>query len=436
MPIEDIVNVTITKQTASTAKASFGIPLIASYHTKWVDLVHVYKSSSALATLVSEGFAVSDPTYQAMQALLSANPKPKTVKVGRRATTWTQLVRLTPSAVNSTVYAGKVNGLAWTFTSDSSATLTEVCTGVAAAITALADVTASGASATTVDITADAAAKLFDLTYTSGPWSFEDITPATGVVTDVTAIRAADPAFGALVLDVPSTLVTQAVAAWAETIGGLIFGYSTADRDVGDPAVTTDVFSVLKGLKYARTWGIYSEKASAFPAASWMSVVLPFDPGAATWAFKQLVGVAVSSLSATFEAAITAKFGNFYVAVGDDFDTRWGITASGEYIDTTQAIDWSIVTMSQRVFSWLRSAPKRSYTDGSVSGLKSEMAAVLSLGIKRNVIASDPAPVIDAPAVLDVDPSDREGRHLPDVTFSYRLAGAIHTIDIAGTVAV
>lgn len=435
MPLSDIVNVTITKATAAASKQSFGTLLIAAYHTHWSDRVRTYNASSALTTMVSEGFAVTDPAYRAMAAALSANPRVKKVKLGRRDTTWTHLVRITPVPHNTAVYSGKINDLPWTFTSDGSATLAEVCTGIAAAITALAGVSADGSSGTAVDVTADAAVTLFDVTYGAGDYSWEDVTPATGVVTDLTAINASDADFYVFGLDMTSSLAIVAAAGWAET-QTKIFLYHTADSTVKDPSNNTNVMRALKALSYVRTAGIYTEKYTAFSEDAWAGVVLPFNPGEATWAFKVLSGITVSVLDATAQGAIENANGNYYVSVGDDNDTRWGVTAGGEYIDVTQSIDWMVATIGQRVYSWLRSAPKRSYEDASVSAMKNEIFACLALGQRRGVVAIDPAPTVDAPKVLDVDPSEREARHLPDVTFSFRLQGAIHTVDIAGTVSV
>ena len=59
---------------------------------------------------------------------------------------------LTPTVTSSTVYSGTVDGVAWTFTSDASATLSEVLAGIAAAIDAqtTATVTNTGTTVTVV----------------------------------------------------------------------------------------------------------------------------------------------------------------------------------------------------------------------------------------------------------------------------------------------
>ncbi len=67
---------------------------------------------------------------------------------------------------------------------------------------------------------------------------------------------------------------------------------------------------------------------------------------------------------------------------------------------------------------------------------KAVMNGVMQLGIVRGVIAADPAPFSDGPKVADVSVVDRGNRHLPDLTFSFRLSGGIKTVDVQGTVSV
>jgi hypothetical protein len=72
------------------------------------------------------------------------------VKVGRRALAPTQVIRLTPVAPSAgEVYSLRIDGLAVTFTADGTPTVAEVCTGLHAAIGALAvanAIVATGAS--------------------------------------------------------------------------------------------------------------------------------------------------------------------------------------------------------------------------------------------------------------------------------------------------
>lgn len=138
--LDDLVNVSITSQTRTVSRQGFGTPLIAAYHTRWADRVRSYTSLSAMRT---DGFKTSDPVYKIAAAVFAQSPAPKRVRIGRRASAFTQVVDLTPTTPgNLEVFTVEVSGLAATFTADASATLAEACTGVAAAINGLADVDA------------------------------------------------------------------------------------------------------------------------------------------------------------------------------------------------------------------------------------------------------------------------------------------------------
>lgn len=140
MSLSDIVNVTITRVSSAVTRQGFSTPCILAYHQRWTSgRVHSYAS---LDEMVADGFTPDDTAYKIAAALWSQPNPPATIKVGRRANAFTKSVRLTPTAVNATVYAVACEGLSASYTSDSSATVAEICTGLAAAINALADVDA------------------------------------------------------------------------------------------------------------------------------------------------------------------------------------------------------------------------------------------------------------------------------------------------------
>lgn len=438
MPISEVVSVTITIETARVSRQGFGVPLIAAYHTKWTDRVKTYTVASALTTMVGEGFATDDPAYLAMQAIASQSPRPKQAKIGRRNTTWSQVVRLVPTVANTTIYSGTVDDLPWTFTSDGSATLAEICTGIASAIDALAGVTASGVSATHVDISVTAAAKLMNVSRPTGAgvFTFFDATPGTGVATDLATIRAADGDFYGLVLDTTGRDAIEAAAAVAET-WRVVFASNSADSDQLVDATTDDVGSEMQALSYRRTGHSYHKDYDSFLGAGWLGVMLPYEPGAATWAFKTIAGVSVSTeLSTTEVETFTDKGINFYTTVGGVNVMRWGVASGGSYMDDTISVDWATSRIEEEVWALLASTPKLPFTDASGDRLGGTILGVLLLGVQRNVFAGDPVPTVTVPLVADISAIDRAGRVFGTIEFTARLAGAIHQVDIAGSVSI
>lgn len=436
MSLDDVVSVTITRATATVSRQSFAIPLIAAYHTHWLDRVHTYSASTMLATMVTEGFAITEPAYKAAVKMLSQDPKPKTLKIGRLGTSWSQIVSIVPTVANSTVYSGRVNDQPWTFTSDSSATLAEVCTGIAAAIDALAGVTAVS-TGTAVTVTTGTAATLvnFSSVGTVGAYSVTDGTDRTDIATGLAAIYAADRKWYGFVIDSVGEPDIEDAAAWAET-NVVVFFPSTADSGVDNASVTTDVGSDLLASGYRRTALFYHEESDSFMGAAALATMLPYDPGAVTLYYRSPIGPAVSNLSATQQSALTGKNVNYLVDIAEKRVVLDGKSAGGEFIDIQIVIDWITSRSKEDLFAFLTAAPKIPYIDKSVETAKGVILGVLQLGVNRGVIAGDPAPFVEAPLVADVSPTDRANRLLPDMTFSCRLTGGIKNIEIAGTVSV
>lgn len=151
--IDRISDVTIERTSRTLTRPGFGKMLVAAYHSLYSDRAKTY---TALSEMVTDGFTPYDPAYRMAQAAFAQEPSPQSVKVGRRALPFTQVVDVTPNAPVSQSAAEtwtlKINGFTATFTSDATPTLAEVCTGLASAINALGDVdaiVATGASALT-----------------------------------------------------------------------------------------------------------------------------------------------------------------------------------------------------------------------------------------------------------------------------------------------
>ena len=98
-----------------------------------------------LAELTADGFATAGTTAAKFTALISQNPKPSQIIVGKRSNTPTKTVTLTPIAKNSTDYTVTIGGRGPTaaspaevfpYTSDATATVAEITAGLVALIDA------------------------------------------------------------------------------------------------------------------------------------------------------------------------------------------------------------------------------------------------------------------------------------------------------------
>lgn len=205
---------------------------------------------------------------------------------------------------------------------------------------------------------------------------------------------------------------------------------------------TGDVLSQLKALGYKRTALMYSEDAEKGPSAGWLGGQLPQTPGASTWKFKQLVGITADDLSETETTNVIGvpgtpgKNGNIYTEVGGVPITQEGWMVSGQFIDLTVGLDWLESRMKENVYTLLVASPKIPYTDQGISVVVNAVRQTLAQGVANGLIDGDSPIEVSAPAVQDIPTADRANRVLPDVTFSCRLAGAIHFVRIEGTVSV
>lgn len=442
MSLEDIVSVSITAQTTTVSRLGFGTPLIARFHNVFASVVREYK---ALSVMTDDGWPATDPAVLIATKIASQNPKPASWKIGKRTTAFTQTLRLTP--INTTdgfVYDFDiVVGITTTninYVNGPAETVATIVTALQALIDAVAGISASD-DVTWVTITHDTAGDLADFVRISeqpDDWQFADLTADPGIAADLAAIETVDPdGWYALLLDSNSQAEVLAAAAWIEA-RKKIFLCNTSDTEVVDNVVTTDVMSDLQSFAYARTAIIYSQaRLLNWSGAAWAGNRLPSDPGSSTWAFKTLAAVQVDSkLTGGQVAVIESKGGNVYRTIAGVNVTTFGITASGEFIDVTRFIDWLDARIKERIFGVLINNPKIPYTDVGVDLMRAQVLAQLNQGITVGGLAADPAPVVTAPAVADIDPADKAARILPDIFFQATLAGAIHQLVISGVLSV
>lgn len=430
--IDELVSITITRDTRTPSQAGFGTPLIAAYHALYADRVRSYGD---LAEMLTDGFTATDPAYLAASAVFAQDPAPPTVKIGRRALAMTQVIELTPSTpAASEVFSVTIDGALATCTADASPTVAEICTALASAINALSlGVTAVGSSGTKVVCTA-AAGVLHSYARTSGAnLALHDATTNPGVATDLAAILAADGDWYGLLLDSNSPAEVSAAAGWVET-AKKVFGYQTSDTAHLASGSTTVLAYTLKTAGYTRTDGIYHPElgtATAWAAAAWKARQFVGAPGSATAAFKSLAGVSSYDLTTAQRAALESYNLNFYTTAGALALTFPGKTASGEWIDVVRDLDWMRSRLQEGIFGVLVANAKVPFTDEGIGLVAASVRAVLTAAVAAGVLASFSLTV---PRASAVSTANKTARNLPGVTFTGVLAGAIHTTAVTGRV--
>lgn len=440
MSLTDVVRVTITRETSTPTQVGFGTPLIMSYHTVFPELAREY---SDVDDMISDGFAAGDPAVLKAMAIFAQSPRPPHVVVGRETVGMAQTNKVTPVATNLKAnhdYSIKVNGQTATFTTDTDPTVAEITAGLKSAIDALSEPVAVIDNNTDLDIEAGTPGVPFSLeipdrTILHQENTTPDGTP-TGILEDIVALRDVNDDWYCLHLCNQSRTRIEAVAPYIEGLVR-IFVWASADDAILDPAVTDDVLSTLQGAGYVRNMGMFHPLADIeHPDGAWAGKCLPYEPGSITWDLKTLAGITYTDLTSTEKSTIKAKDGNYYARIAGLNVTQIGITPGHEWMDVINGVDWTQVRMQENIFSRLANAKKVPYTDRGIGIIENEVRGVLNQGVANELYTNDPAPVVTVPLAKDVPTADRANRILKNVIFRATLAGAIHEVEVVGTVSV
>ena len=432
--LNNIVDVTITRETRTIQRASFSIPCFIAEHTIFAERAKEYTS---LADILSAGFATTSSVYKAATLYFGQTVAPSKIVVGRRLV---PSVTITPTVANTAVYSFKANGTLITFTSSGSATAAEIVTGLKAALTSAlipttgaSGIVATGSNTLTLTPSGDASS-IANYTANLVPVnaaSVEDWVSAT-----IPAVRAVKDQWYMLSIDTHVDADVLAVAAYIEGIKATspkFYVFSSAASDIKTSA-TTDIFSLVKALSYTHTAYIYSGMATSFAECGLVGRFAPEQAGSNIWEQKTIVGLTVDTLTPDEISYIHDKNGATYENVGSVDVVIGGKCADGGWIDESIFVDWLKSRIQESVWSLLVNTRKIGYTSAGAAAIEGSMRSVMAEGIQVGGLAADPAPVVTVPNVLNLSSAQRATRTLPDVTFTARLAGAIRATTINGSV--
>ena len=203
--------------------------------------------------------------------------------------------------------------------------------------------------------------------------------------------------------------------------------------DVND--TTKPIATDAQEKKNDRVFFIYSSDDQLL-ASAWMGAMLSEAPGAASWAFRELKEVKPYGLTTENANELEKTNVNRDLGIKGRGITIDGKMASGRFIDITHGIDWLHVRMQERLFRLLVLNKKIPYTLKGIDLVRSEIMAQLKEAVYRGLLADEPEPQVSTPSIDEIEQDDRDKRVLPKVRFNARLAGAIHKIEIQGTVTV
>lgn len=439
--LSDIAKINVSTASVGIKQAGFGTILIVDYHTRFAERVRTY---TTLDGMISDGFTVNDAAYKAAAAAFAQNPQPERVKIGRRANAPDLQVDLTPQVLNSKRYQVEITGPAGLtgtvyYDSDATATAAEIVAGLVSAInTAALGVTATNQT-TFVRCKAASAGlwfgvKVSDLTLLDAQQTHAD----PGIAADLAAIVLADSDFYGLSLTTSCKAEVVAAASWVESNKRLmIIGSQDFDLLTGS---TSDTASTLKTATQYRSKVLFGSDPRQFGAFAWLARNFAFDPGASTFEHQRLSSVSSEALTDTQFTNLKTKNGSAVIDYGGVGLTTNSKTAAGEWLDVIRDRDAFEADLQVRIVTTVANASaagkKIPFTDAGASVLEADVRGALTAAIASGFLSGSPAPIVNVPTVASVSAPDRAARKFKPITFSAKIAGAIHATEITGTVTI
>lgn len=442
--LDRIVKVDISLDTTGVSTEGFSTILCVGPHLHSLPRVSTYTSADQM---LDDGFSADDPLYKMVSDAFSQTPSPAAVKVGRRqvnscTVTVAQLGATSAYTLTVSGYGddGNVTEKTYSYTNDEGSS-EDVLQGLSTAVTGDESALLSASySDGVLTLQAKDPSKPFAIK-ASSMLSVELGSVTESVAQTMAAVMNSDSDFYGVAFTSKEQDDVLAMAEWAESAGKL-YGTSFGGDTVKNSEMTTDTGSQLKAKNYYRTFWFYHAVENEYPEVAVMARCFAVDPGGETWALKKLAGITVDPLTETEFNAITGKNGNTFELFRNVSVTQNGKVAAGEWIDIIRFRDWLEEEIKTNVFNLLINRDKVPYTDAGIAAIESRIREALELGQSRGGIApteydedgnQNLGYTISVPLAANISANTKANRELTDVTFTARLAGAIHVVDITGS---
>ena len=207
----------------------------------------------------------------------------------------------------------------------------------------------------------------------------------------------------------------------------------------------TETASSLDVDTYMNSFEIFSPAkvdADQYINVAFAVACLQYEPGSETWAFKTLNAVSIAELTATQMQALQEANISYYVEYGGKAITQGGKTVSGQWIDVIRVMWWQKSDMQERIYNLFVTQPKIPYTDNGIAQVQNQIICSLKRGQAMGGIAPTeydeegnaiPGYTVTVPRARDLTQAERASRQLKGCKFTARLSGAIHNVEVRGT---
>lgn len=231
-----------------------------------------------------------------------------------------------------------------------------------------------------------------------------------------------------------------------------IYAATVTDTRVLDATYTGDLASMAKALKLSRTFICYSANPNAAISAIGRAFTVNFSANRSTITlkFKQLPSVAAEGLTETQATALAAKRCNVFAQYDNDTAIlQEGVMSGDAYFDEIHGTDWLQNAVQTELWNTLyQSKTKIPQTNSGVTQLITCIESVLEQAVNNALVApgqwngdgfgqleqGDYLPkgyyIYSLPVELQAQ-SEREQRKCPPIQCAIKLAGAIHSVDVA-----
>lgn len=465
MAYQPLVNVGITISDVQVSADGFGTPLFITSHRKHASRVESYTSLKS----VGDVYGVSSAAYKAAQMAFSQSPSINLFKVGRRDCE----LRLTPTDFVSGDKMGfriknKAGGY---FTVQVTADADPTAEEIALALKAVID----GESTLADDVVATVSGPTLTLSSAldnQGAWkdAYFEVDTYTGdndalfsgqgvwVGTETAAqawseITETDSDFYFVACDDNAHNFTKAMAATVEAYDKMYFvsdknklNIAASTGDNPDPSLLGE----LSSLGYNNTIFLFHQDAGDSAVAgdhetanyvemAWIGANAIYPPGSVTWSNLALTGVSETRsengrrITPTMKINLENRNGNYVEYDAGNRFTRFGQTVGNEWIDTVRGVHWqtSDLTVNLKMLLLGQKSKKVTFDGSGLARIREVMASSLQRGVNRNFLSEYD---IQMPRLADISGVDKLARILQDVSFTAKIAGAIHEIAIRGTV--
>jgi hypothetical protein len=232
------------------------------------------------------------------------------------------------------------------------------------------------------------------------------------------------------------------IAEWVEAHEKIFITVLADPLDISAPPTdTTSIAHLLMAGNFFRTAWWWNTDKEEFPDVAIASKMFTKYPGQETWANQRLAGVTSTFLNETTFNNIYAKNGNTFEPFRNVSITQNGKTSGGEWIDVIRFRDWLCEEIKVTIFQQMIDN-RIPYTDPGIAIIRSRLQQALDRGVNRGGIAPPevdiegnyvPSYTISVPLSMTISANDKANRILRDVYFTARLAGAIHVVQVQGT---